>query len=96
MVKILNQSEASFETDFDVLLQKREKDNKIIEKSVSKILNDVKKKRDSAELKYTQKLDNFRIKEISEILVSKHEIESGMKSIDKTLIKSMEHAADRI
>ena len=96
MVKILNQSEASFESDFDVLLQKREKDNKIIEKSVSKILNDVKKKRDSAVLKYTQKLDNFRIKEISEILVSKHEIESGMKSIDKTLIKSMEHAADRI
>ena len=43
MVKILNQSEASFESDFDVLLQKREKDNKIIEKSVSKILNDVKK-----------------------------------------------------
>lgn len=96
MNKIINSQDKNFEQKFAELLEKRKFESKKIDTTSEKIINDVKKNSDAAVIKYTNKFDNFEIKDFSKLIVSKKEIETAYKTSDKKVIKAIKRACLRI
>lgn len=64
-----------------------------IQNTVKKITNDVKRFGDKAVKRYTEKFDSIKLKRLS---VSKKEIESSAKSIEKYFLNALKESAERI
>ncbi len=58
MPLLLNQSDASFDADFEALLNARSDDAPAVRDTVSAIIADVKARGDVALIKYTQRFDH--------------------------------------
>ena len=96
MVKVLYQNKKNFSSDFTKLLKKRDKEDNLIANKVRNIINDVRKNDDDAILKYTRKFDKLSVKKISEIIVTKKEIDLLSRSVNKSVILSLKNAISRI
>ncbi|MBR1441993.1 MAG: histidinol dehydrogenase [Firmicutes bacterium] len=66
-----------------------------IQKTVEDILADVRKNKDEALFKYTEKFDGVKLDKDS-IKVTEKEIEEAFENVDKDLVRVMEKAAERI
>ena len=64
-----------------------------IQKTVRKIITDVRKQGDSAVKRYTEKFDSIKLKRLS---VSQKEIDAAAKKVDRTFSISLTHASRRI
>ncbi|MBI5056408.1 MAG: histidinol dehydrogenase [Nitrospirae bacterium] len=64
-----------------------------IQKTVRKIISDVKRQGDRAVRKYTEKFDRVKLKGLA---ISQKEIESSAKEVDDKFSKALRHAAGRI
>ncbi|MBI4849708.1 MAG: histidinol dehydrogenase [Nitrospirae bacterium] len=64
-----------------------------IQKTVRKIISDVKRQGDRAVKKYTEKFDRIKLKGLA---ISRKEIESSAKEVDDKFLKALRHAASRI
>jgi len=78
------------------LLKKRSSSSVIeneIQKTVRKIITDVRKQGDRAVKKYTEKFDSIKLKGLS---VSQKEIDTAAKKVEKKFFLSLKHASRRI
>ena len=96
MVKILNTRQSDFKIKFDSLLKKREKDDKSIDKIVSKIIHDVRKNSDNALLRLTNKLDKSNFKKIQDLAVKNSEFEKCFQDLSSSTKTSLNRAIRRI
>lgn len=78
------------------LNSRKEEINKDITRIVEEILNDVKLNGDEALIKYAEKFDGFKIKNIKDMIVSEEELEEGVKRAGEKFIKILERAKNQI
>ena len=78
------------------LNSRKEEINKDITRIVEEILNDVKLNGDEAVIKYAEKFDGFKIKNIKDMIVSEEELEEGVKRAGEKFIKILERAKNQI
>ena len=88
MIKILKYCEVNNEEIFA-----RQNDTDNVEKIVSDIISDVKNNGDKALFKYAKEFDKATLASLE---VSKDEIESAFKTVDKEFIRILERAAENI
>ena len=82
-IKTLDSSSSTFINDLSDYLNLRVKNSTIIEKSVDRILNDIKRSGDQALIKFCKKHDLTSYKKISDSLVSKKEIRKPIRLFPK-------------
>ncbi len=96
MVKVLISSDKGFEKKFENLINKRNKDDISIEKSVSKIVSNVKLNSDQALVDLTRKLDKFSVRSFEDLVVKKKEIEKSFQKVSEETLVSLKKAIKRI
>ena len=96
MVKILREKQADFQEKFRKLLVKREQSDKSVEKTVDKIIHEVKNKSDLALISYTRDLDKFKVSKFDELVVSKKELTNSLQAINSKVLKALKNAIMRI
>ena len=78
------------------LNSRKEGINKNVNETVEKILKDVKINGDEALIKYAKEFDGFVINDIKDIIVTKNEIEQGVKSVGENFIRILNRAKKQI
>ncbi len=96
MVKILNTKQENFEKEFNNLLLKRDHDDKKIDATVSKIINEVKLNSDRALVKLTNNFDKYFVKRIDDLVVKEKELNDCLNSLRKSTRNSLKKAISRI
>jgi len=90
-MKILNSNSKNFYSELDKIINKRKTINKSTLKTVEKIINDVRKHKDSALIKYERKFNNN-----SKIIPSKKEIVEAIKLLDPSVKKAIDDIYKRV
>ena len=96
MVRILNTTDKNFDLNFKNLLKKRDHDDKKIDKKVSDIIRDVRRKSDQAIIDLTNKYDKLSARNFSELIVSQDELSSSLAKVNDKTKKSLKKAILRI
>ena len=96
MLKIINTNKKNFLQNLDFILQKRKNQSNTIDNAVKKILNDVKKNKDKALIKYEKKFSKNKNLSIRKIKFSNSEINKIIKQLDRATKKSIDLAYNRI
>ena len=96
MVRILNTTDKNFDLNFKNLLKKRDHDDKKIDKKVSDIIRDVRRKSDQAIIDLTNKYDKLSVRNFSELIVSQDELSSSLAKVNDKTKKSLKKAILRI
>ena len=78
------------------LKNRKENTNKEVENIVSVILNDIKEKGDEALIKYCEKFDGFRIKNIDDIIATNEEIEEAIENVGEDFIRILNRTKEQI
>ena len=91
MIKILNSNKKNFSIELNKLLNKRRIINKSHLKTVQKIINNVRKHKDSALVFYERKFNNN-----SKIIPNKNQIKKAIKSLDPKVKKAIDDAHKKI
>lgn len=88
MIKIYNMSDIQ-----SVEILKRDEKKCDVSKTVSEIIDNVRKRRDAALFDYTEKFDRVRL---SSLVVTKEETDEALGTVDKSLIDIITEAAENI
>ena len=96
MVKILNTTDKNFDQNFKNLLKKRDQDDKKIDKKVSDIIGDVRRKSDQAIIDLTNKYDKLSARNFSELIVTQDELSSSLAKVTDKTKTSLKKAISRI
>ena len=96
MLKIINTNKKNFLQNLDLILQKRKNQSNTIDNTVKKILNDIKKNKDKALIKYEKKFSKNKNLSIKKIKFSNSEINKIIKKLDSATKKSIDLAYNRI
>jgi len=91
-IKTLDSSSSTFINDLSDYLNLRVKNSTIIEKSVDRILDDIKRSGDQALIKFCKKHDLTSYKKISDSLVSKKEIKEAYSIVPKATLTNIKKA----
>lgn len=92
----LNTKEKDFEKKFLNRIRIKNTINTKAQNEVSRIISNIQKKGDKSLVLYISKLDNFKIKNIKEIIVSKKDIAQAYKNVSKIQINNLKKAIKRI
>jgi len=92
----LNTKEKDFEKKFLNRIRIKNTINTKAQNEVSRIISNIQKKGDKSLVSYISKLDNFKIKNIKEIIVSKKDIAQAYKNVSKIQINNLKKAVKRI
>ena len=90
-MKILNSNSKNFYSELDKIINKRKVINKSNLKTVEKIINDVRKNKDLALVKYERKFNNN-----SQIVPSKKEIATAIKLLDPSVKRAIDDTYKRV
>jgi len=96
MLKLIKANQKNFLLKLDVILQKRKVQNPKIEKRVKNIIQDIKKNKDIALIKYEKKYSKLKNISISNIKFSISEKNKIIKKLDKKTKTSIDLAFNRI
>lgn len=88
MIKVYNMSDIQ-----SVEILKRDEKKCDVSKTVSEIIDNVRKRRDAALFDYTEKFDRVRL---SSLVVTKEETDEALGTVDKSLIDIITEAAENI
>ena len=91
-IKTLDITKTNFNKDLSEHLKLKVENSKTIEKSVSRILDDIKKNKDGALLKLSKRFDKTHYKNMSESVVSKNEIAQAYSHISRQTLTSLKKA----
>ena len=91
MIKILNSNKKNFSIELNKLLNKRRIINKSHLKTVQKIINNVRKHKDSALVFYERKFNNN-----SKIIQNKKEIAKAIKLLDPKIKRAIDDTCKRV
>ena len=86
----------NFATEFDSLLASKREAESDVHDAVAAIIGDVRGKGDVALLSLTAKFDNLDVANVSDLAVSKGEMDSALDGLDRDLRAALELAAARI
>lgn len=95
MIEIINTGDNSWRTRLDTILDRVRKTPEDVDNTVRQIIDQVKERRDQALIDYTKTLDGFDCS-IEGMLITAEDIEKAYSRVDKTIISTLEAAADRI
>ena len=90
-IKILDIATTNLK-DLNKHLRLKLENSKAIESSVAIILDDIKKNKDKALIKFANKFDNVKYKDISESVVSKNEIADAYTHIPRQTLSNLKKA----
>ena len=96
MLKLIKSNKKNFLAKLDIILQKRKLKNPKIDLRVKSIIQDVKKNKDSALIKYEKKYSNIKNISLTNIKFSISEKRKIIKKLDKKTKISIDLAFDRI
>jgi histidinol dehydrogenase len=96
MLKLVKSNQKNFLTKLDMILKKRKFQNPEIELKVKKIIQDVKKNKDSALIKYEKKYSKLKNISLRNIKFSATEKNKIIKKLDKKTKNSIDLAFNRI
>jgi len=96
MLKLIKSNQKNFLEKLDVILQKRKFKDPKVDLKVKSIIQDVKKNKDSALLKYEKKYSNIESISLKNIKFSISEKKKIIKKLDKKTKASIDLAFDRI
>ena len=95
-IKTLNSTSKDFYIDLSKYLKLQIKNSKAIDNSVLQIIENIKKNKDKALIKFAKKYDNVNYTKISNSLVSKKEIKDAYKLVSPNLLKNIKKAINNI
>jgi histidinol dehydrogenase len=96
MLKLIKSTQKNFLAKLDIILQKRKLKDPRIELKVKSIIEDVKKNKDLALLKYEKKYSNIKNISLKNIKISISEKKKIIKKLDKKTKISIDLAYNRI
>ena len=96
MLKLIKSNQKNFLTKLDVILQKRKLKDPKIDLKVKNIIQDVKKNKDIALIKYEKKYSNIKNISLKSIKFSTSEKKNIIKKLDKKTKNSIDLAFNRI
>jgi len=96
MLKLIKSNQKNFLEKLEIILQKRKFEDPRIDLKVKKIIQDIKKNKDSALIKYEKKYSNMKNISIKNIKFSILEKKKIIKKLDKKTKISIDLAFDRI
>ncbi|WP_209011210.1 histidinol dehydrogenase [Labrenzia sp. PHM005] len=92
----LSNTSADFETQFAALLAGKREASEDVDQIVRDILEDVRKRGDTAVLEYTAKFDRLNAKEMADLKVSAAQIDAAMAEVPQDTLDALQLAHDRI
>ncbi len=95
-IKRLNSKESNFWSQLDQLLAWDEASDDAVFKTVNGILNDVRKRGDSAVVEYTNRFDRMSVADMSALDISRDRQQKALQSISTEQRKTLEFSAERI
>ena len=95
-IRRFSSSDASFRKDLEELLAFETAQDDQIDKVVADILRDVKTRGDEAVLEYTNRFDRVNARGMTELELTKAELESALESLPKAQRDALETAALRV
>lgn len=95
-ITTLNYDAADFYDQLDTVLAWEASIDGDIAKTVADILNDVKKRGNTAVIEYTNKFDRMTISDAGEIELDKAQLQAALQSIDSDVRDALQSAAERI
>jgi len=96
MLKLIKSNQKNFLSKLDIILQKRKLKNPTIDLKVKSILQDIKRNKDSALIKYEKKYSNIKNISLKNIIFSTSEKKKIIKGLDKKTKASIDLAFNRI
>ena len=96
MLKLIKSNQKNFLAKLDIILQKRKIRNTKIDLSVKNIIQDVKKNKDKALIKYEKKYSNLQNISLNKIKLSNLEKRKIIKKLEKQTKSSIDLAFNRI
>ena len=96
MLKLIKSNQKNFLSQLNFILEKRKLQNPNIEKKIRFIIQDIKKNKDSALIKYEKKYSKSQNTSLKKIKFTNVEINKIIKQLDKKTKKSIDLAYDRI
>ena len=96
MLKLIKANQKNYLAKLDFILQKRKLQNPEIDKKVKNIIQDIKKNKDLAVLKYEKKYSNLKKISLKKIKFSTSEKKKIIKKLDKKTKASIDLAFNRI
>ena len=94
-IRCLNQADRDFSARLQELMSVNMQMDKALTETVSSIINDVRGRGDAALVEYTNRFDKRQVS-ISDLEIPAATLESACRKIPADLLRSLEHAADRI
>tara|TARA_B100000035_G_scaffold314531_1_gene331111 strand:- start:3544 stop:4833 length:1290 start_codon:yes stop_codon:yes gene_type:complete len=95
-IKILNASQANFNSKLSQFVSFKQANSHLIEQNVQKILDHVERKGDNGLLKFIKQYDKTSYKKISDSLVTIKEIKAAYSSVSKKTLSSLKQAMRNI
>ena len=95
-IKKLNTEDPNFKDQLSQLIFFEAEDNIQIEKTVTEILSDVKKRGDEAVIEYTKKFDHVDFSRMAELEISKEELSLALENLPAASREALEEAAKRV
>jgi histidinol dehydrogenase len=96
MLKLIKANQKNFLSKLDFILDKRKFKNPNIESKIKFIINDIKKNKDLALIKYEKKFSKFKNISINKIKFTEDEKNKTIKKLDKKTKASIDLAYNRI
>jgi len=96
MLKLIKANQKNFLSKLDFILDKRKAKNPNLDLKVKFIINDIKKNKDLALIKYEKKFSKFKNISINKIKFTKREKNKIIRKLDKRTKASIDLAYDRI
>jgi len=96
MLKLIKSNQKKFLSKLNFILEKRKLQNPNIEKKIKFIIQDVKKNKDLALIKYEKKYSKLKNISLKNIKFTNSEINKTIKQLDKKTKNSIDLAYDRI
>jgi histidinol dehydrogenase len=96
MLRLIKANQKNFLSKLDFILNKRKSKNPNIDLKIKTIINDIKKNKDLALIKYEKKFSKFKNISINKIKFTKKEKNNTIKKLDKKTKAAIDLAYDRI
>jgi histidinol dehydrogenase len=96
MLRLIKSNQKNFLSKLDFILSKRKSKNLNIDSKIKLIINDIKKNKDLALIKYEKKFSKFKNISLKNIKFTKEEKNKIIKKLDKKIKTSIDLAYNRI
>lgn len=95
-IRRLQSSSPDFSSQLDSLLAWEASSHEAVEQAVKQILDDVRRRGDSALVEYTNRFDQRQVAEMSELMLQRDQLEAALARIPTAQREALEQAAQRI